>query len=64
MKTQCSVVMRKSWGLVKGSMMEKLAYIGLVVLFSAMLLFVVVEIMNMLDTSPTEDERCRGGHDF
>ena len=44
--------------------MGELAYIGLVVLFSAMLLFVVVEVMNMLDTSPTEDERCRGGHDF
>lgn len=41
-----------------------LAYIGLTVLFSAMLLFAVVGVMNIFDTSPTEDERCRGGHDF
>lgn len=41
-----------------------LVYIGLTVLFSAVLLFAVVEVMNIFDTSPTEDERCRGGHDF
>lgn len=41
-----------------------LAYIGLIVLFSVMLLFAVVEVVNIFDTSPTEDERCRGGHDF
>lgn len=40
------------------------AYISLTVLFSVVLLLVVVEVMNILDPSPTEDERCRGGHDF